>query len=92
MNVKNRTYVDQIAGGHVKVPAKRAKEIERATLGRVPAKILRPDIFDVGTWLAEVCGYEKAKKKLPMTPEQQLEEIRKKVREHKLDSIFKDVL
>lgn len=40
-----RNYIDQIAGGHVVVSAKRAKQIERATLGRIPAKILRPDIF-----------------------------------------------
>lgn len=46
LKVTNRNYIDQIAAGHVSVSAKRAKEIERLTLGRVPAKLLRPDIFD----------------------------------------------
>ena len=45
LEVDNRTYIDQIAGGHVQVSAKRAKEIEKLTLGRVKAKVLRPDIF-----------------------------------------------
>lgn len=41
----SRNTIDQIAGGHIIVSAKRAKEIERLTLGKVPAVILRPDIF-----------------------------------------------
>lgn len=45
LNVKRRNYVDQVAGGHVIVSAVRAKEIEKATCGRVSAKLLRPDIF-----------------------------------------------
>jgi DNA-binding transcriptional regulator YdaS (Cro superfamily) len=46
LNIRRRNYIDQVVGGHVIVSAKRAKEIERATLGRISAKLLRPDIFD----------------------------------------------
>lgn len=44
-HICTRNYIDQIVGGHIVVSAKRAREIERLTLGRVPAKMLRPDIF-----------------------------------------------
>lgn len=44
-SVCSRNYIDQVVSGHVKPSAKRARHIEKATLGRVPAKLLRPDIF-----------------------------------------------
>jgi len=40
-----RNYIDQIAAGLVDVSPTRAKEIERVTYGRIPAAVLRPDIF-----------------------------------------------
>lgn len=46
LKVANRTYIDQIAAGFTTVSPKRAKEIERLTGGIVPAKVLRPDIFE----------------------------------------------
>jgi len=42
----NRNYVDQIASGHTIVSAKRAKEIEAKTFGKIKASVLRPDLFD----------------------------------------------
>ena len=42
----SRNTIDQIACGLILVSAKRAKEIERETCGLIPAKLLRPDIFD----------------------------------------------
>ncbi len=38
--------IAQIAGGHLRVSPERAKEIERATQGKVHASVLRPDVFD----------------------------------------------
>lgn len=40
-----RNVIDQIASGHLRVSPARARKIERATFGRVPASKLRPDIF-----------------------------------------------
>ncbi len=41
----SRNTIDQIARGHSITSAMRAKLIEHATNGRVPATVLRPDIF-----------------------------------------------
>ena len=42
----SRNTIDQIAIGKLEVSALRAKEIEKATNGKILASILRPDIFD----------------------------------------------
>ena len=44
LNSSVRT-IDQYANGLLGVSALRAKQIERATNGKVPAAALRPDIF-----------------------------------------------
>lgn len=46
LGLARRNYVDQVATGNCKVSAKRARQLEKITLGKVPAKILRPDIFE----------------------------------------------
>lgn len=38
-------YIHQLIGGFVPIGAKRAKQIEKITRGRVRAAVLRPDIF-----------------------------------------------
>ena len=43
-----RNLIDRIAGGTATVSARRAVEIERITFGKIPAKVLRPDIFGNG--------------------------------------------
>ena len=42
----SRNTIDQVATGLLRVSAARAREIEDATNGKVPASVLRPDIFD----------------------------------------------
>jgi DNA-binding transcriptional regulator YdaS (Cro superfamily) len=46
LGTSNRNLIDQIASGNTQVSAKRAKAIERITFGKIPAKVLRPDIFE----------------------------------------------
>lgn len=41
----SRNVVDQFIGGFRQVSPRRARDIEKATGGKVPAKVLRPDIF-----------------------------------------------
>lgn len=41
----SRNTIDQVAAGLLIVSARRAREIEDATDGKVPASVLRPDIF-----------------------------------------------
>lgn len=45
LGIMNRNVLDQIAGAFKQVSALRARRIERATGGKVPAAVLRPDIF-----------------------------------------------
>lgn len=42
---RDRDYLRQVASGHVRAGWKLARNIETATLGRVPAAGLRPDVF-----------------------------------------------
>lgn len=42
---KNRNLIDQIASGHKVVSPQRALKIEKFTSGRIPASVMRPDIF-----------------------------------------------
>jgi len=44
----SRNTIDQVAAGLLTVSAKRARDIEKATNGMVPASVLRPDIFNAG--------------------------------------------
>jgi DNA-binding transcriptional regulator YdaS (Cro superfamily) len=42
----SRNTIDQVATGLLIVSAARARDIEKATAGKVPASVLRPDIFN----------------------------------------------
>jgi DNA-binding transcriptional regulator YdaS (Cro superfamily) len=45
----SKNTIDQVATGHRRVSPRRAMEIEKATSGRVPAAVLRPDIWPEAT-------------------------------------------
>ena len=46
LGTESMSFIYQIIGSFVQVSPAKAKQIERATLKRVTAKLLRPDIFE----------------------------------------------
>ena len=53
-----------------------------------------PDAFMeiVGAWIVEICGYKLPAKKSPMTAEEKVEALERRIKECRLTSVFKDVL
>jgi len=53
-----------------------------------------PDKFteEVINWLCDLCGREHPEKRKEMTPEEELRLLKRKIREHKLESIFEEAV
>lgn len=57
----------------------------------IPAEIIEaPDVFkrEVIDFLCELCGYSSPEKKKDLTPEQELAEIKQRIKAHGLETLF----